>query len=97
VNSYTGFFEPETTKSQIIRSVATNRGGISVWGSNFSGSYYYIGEATRVLASYEDIFTEGTRKDSLVRSKDIAYPDALVVSGKNPAGKEERLVLLLSS
>ena len=96
VNSYTGFFEPETTKSQIIRSVATNRGGISVWGSNFSGSYYYIGEATRVLASYEDIFTEGTRKDSLVRSKDIAYPDALVVSRKNPAGKEERLVLLFN-
>ena len=49
-----------------------------------------------MLASYEDIFTEGTRKDSLVRSKDIAYPDALVVSRKNPAGKEERLVLLFN-
>ncbi|MBO7391846.1 MAG: hypothetical protein J6U77_05030, partial [Verrucomicrobia bacterium] len=96
VNSHSGFFEPETTKAQIIRAVASNRGGISVWGSNFSGAFYYIGEATRALVTYEDIFTEGERNDALVKSKDIAYPNSLVIVRKNPAGKEERLVLLFN-
>jgi len=38
----------------------------------------------------------GTRKDSLVRSQQIAYPNALVIVRKNPEGKEERLVLLFN-
>ena len=96
MNSYSGFFEPETTKPQIIRCVAVNRGGLSVWGDNFSGAYYYIGEATRALAAYEEIFVKGTRKDSLVRSQEIAYPNALVIVHKNARGKEERLVLLFN-
>ena len=93
LNSYSGFFEPKTTKPQLIRAAATYRGGLSIWGINLSGSYYYIGEGTRVVGAYEDIFAEGRRRDSLARSKEIAYPNLLVITRKNKANKEERLVL----
>jgi len=95
-NSYTGLFEPETTKMQIVRAVASNHGGISIWGQNLSGSYYYIGEATRLIAAFEDWFVHGKREDSLVESPEIAYPNALVLSLRDRNNKHSRLVLLFN-
>ena len=56
-----------------------------------AGMMYWIGEATRAITDYEDLFLNGERKDSLAVSKEIKYPDLLVLS----KGKE-RLVLLFN-
>ena len=91
--SHTRFTEPRTWKAQILRIVATFGGGVDLtnvqtWGG---GCLYYIGEATRLIATYEDIFYDGRRADELASSADIAYPDLLVLRNGN-----ERLVLLFN-
>ena len=45
-----------------------------------SGINYYIGEATRLCAEYEDYFYHGKRNDKLADSKQIAYPNLLVLT-----------------
>ena len=86
------YYHPEETKHQLLRIAASLHGGaICECASFFSaGSFYYAGEATRIIAEYEDIFFNGTRNDDLAGGT-FQYPDKLVLT----KGKE-RLVLLFN-
>ena len=50
-----------------------------VLGGPICGMHYYIGEATRIIAEFEPLFLYGVRRDELVKSPEIAYPNALVL------------------
>ncbi|MPN52948.1 hypothetical protein SDC9_200611 [bioreactor metagenome] len=52
---------------------------------------YYVGEASRAISQYEDMFLNGKREDELAVSKEIKYPNLLVLT----KGKE-RLILLFN-
>ena len=86
------YYHPEEMKHQLLRLAASLQcGAISECGVYFSaGSLYYAGEATRIIAEYEDIFYNGTRNDALAGGT-FQYPDKLVLT----KGKE-RLVLLFN-
>lgn len=94
VHSEDGFVNPPTWKEQTLRICAALRGGVDIHRPDLlvGGIKYYIGEATRLLADHEAIFWDGERRDSLASSKEIAYPDLLVLKH----GKE-RMVLLFNS
>ena len=82
VLSDSGILEPNTWKNQIIRMFASVHGGVDL-GAPYtlvSGINYYIGEATRLCAEYEDYFYHGKRNDKLADSKQIAYPNLLVLT-----------------
>ncbi|OQA86863.1 MAG: hypothetical protein BWY31_01077 [Lentisphaerae bacterium ADurb.Bin242] len=93
VMSDDGYIQPKTWKWETIRILATLQGGYDLQNplELVSGVKYYVGEATRMIAGYEKIFHDGVRNDKLAESKDIAYPDLLVLA----LGKE-RLVLLFN-
>jgi hypothetical protein len=55
------------------------------------GMLYWIGEATRILATYEDLFYEGERADGLAACDTLQYPNVLVLKRGG-----ERLVLLFN-
>lgn len=90
VLSHDGILHPETWKMQLIRVMASLHGGLDLQNplEMISGIRYYIGEATRLIAKYERLFTEGTRQDNLAVSKEIRYPNLLVLTHS-----KERLVL----
>ena len=90
VHSHDGFLHPETWKSQLLRVMASFHGGLDIQNplEMISGIRYYIGEATRLIAKHEKLFTDGVRKDDLAVSKEIKYPNLLVLTH----GKE-RMVL----
>jgi len=87
------FWNPKVVKLQILRIVATVHGGIDLNSSFacFAGMHYYIGEATRLISEYEDLFWDGERADDLAQSEQIKYPNLLVLRKGN-----ERLVLLFN-
>ena len=82
VMSDDGYIHPETWKWETLRICSTLQGGLDYQNplELVGGIKYYVGEATRLIAEYEDIFYHGTRKDSLAVSKEIAYPDLTVLS-----------------
>jgi len=88
-----GFFIPKMVKLQILRIVATVHGGIDLKCSfeRCAGMLYYIGEATRIISEYEDLFWDGKRADQLAASDQIKYPNLLVLKKD-----KERLVLLFN-
>ena len=77
-----------------------------VQGGSICGTHYYIGEATRIIAEFEPLFLYGERRDELVKSDGIAYPNALVLTRdqvilprkyRTPGKRgNERLVLLFN-
>lgn len=87
------FFSPKILKSTILRIVAATLGGVELSSSfeRAAGMKYYIGEATRLLAQYEDIFWNGERDDKLAVSQQITYPNLLVIKKGY-----ERLVFLFN-
>ena len=93
VFSYDGFTDPKSWKSQILRVVAAFSGGIDLHAGHYlsGGIRYYVGEATRLLSKYEDIFYNGKRQDKLTKSQNIAYPNLLTIVHDN-----ERLVLVFN-
>ena len=88
-----GFLNPKKVKTQILRVVAAFRGGVDLNTSveRCAGSHYYVGEATRIISEYEDLFSSGERADHLAASAQIKYPNLLVLK----KGKD-RLVLLFN-
>ena len=82
VLSDSGILEPNTWRNQMIRMFASVHGGVDLGSpaTLVSGINYYIGEATRLAAKYEDYFYEGKRNDKLAISDQIAYPDLLVLT-----------------
>ncbi len=88
-----GFIHAKSWKSQILRIVAALGGGVDLQnaGECVAGMPYWIGEATRIIATHEDLFLEGERADQLATSEQIAYPDLLVLR----KGRR-RLVLLFN-
>jgi hypothetical protein len=91
VCSADGFFlQQKEWKSEILRTIAGVHGGIDIQNAMqlSSGALYYIGEATRIISKYEDLFLEGKRNDKLVQSAQLAYPDLLVLQKD-----DERLIL----
>jgi hypothetical protein len=91
--SHDGFVDAQSWKSQLLRIVAAFRGGVDLQNSGecVAGMSYWIGEATRIVATHEDLFIEGERADQLASSDDVAFPDLLVLR----KGKR-RLVLLFN-
>lgn len=80
--SNSGVLEPELFKAVFLRTAAALRGGLmwyGVLGGPICGMHYYIGEATRIIAEFEPLFLYGVRRDELVKSPEIAYPNALVL------------------
>jgi len=93
VLSHSGYIEPKTWKTQVLRIVAAHGGGVDLHSSIQcpSGMLYWIGEATRIMAEYEDLFHKGERADDVAACDSLAYPNVLVLkSGK------ERVVLLFN-
>lgn len=76
-----GFVDAPSWKSQVLRIVAAFGGGIDLQnaGECVAGMPYWIGEATRIIATHEDLFFEGERADRLAASDEVAYPDLLVL------------------
>lgn len=93
VMSDDGFVQAKSWKSQILRTIAAFRGGIDLQnaGECVGGMQYWIGEATRIIAKYEDFFLAGERADELVESDDIAIPNVIVLKHDNA-----RLLLLFN-
>ncbi|MFA6612860.1 MAG: hypothetical protein WCS64_04715, partial [Dehalococcoidales bacterium] len=93
VMSPTGYIEPKTWKSQVLRVVAAFGYGIDLASSIqcVGGIFYWVGEATRIMAEYEDIFHSGERADELASCDKLAYPNVLVLTKNN-----ERVVLLFN-
>jgi hypothetical protein len=94
VISRDGFVDAKSWKSQVLRLAATLQGGVDLGETMIdyrAGSHYWIGEATRIIAAFEDLFVDGTRADRLAASDQIAYPNLLVLTKAN-----ERLVLLFN-
>ncbi|MEI8248774.1 MAG: hypothetical protein WCI51_23300, partial [Lentisphaerota bacterium] len=71
-----GFLNPKKVKMYILRVVATFHGGVDLHSAveRCSGSHYYVGEATRIISEYEDLFFAGERADQLAVSEQIKYP-----------------------
>ncbi|MFH2068885.1 MAG: sugar-binding protein [Candidatus Omnitrophota bacterium] len=93
VLSPTGYVEPKTWKSQFLRVVAAYGGGIDIQASIecSAGMLYWIGEATRIMAEYEDLFHRGERADTLAVCDKLAYPNVLVLKKDG-----ERVVLMFN-
>ena len=56
-----------------------------------AGAFYYMGEATRLIAAFEDLFHDGVRDDKLASSDVFQYPNMLVLKKG-----DERLVLIFN-
>lgn len=93
VMSDNGILDQKSWKRQALRMCATYGAGFDLQNplEVVSGIKYYIGEASRLIADYEDIFWANNRNDNLVESQDIAYPNALVLTKGN-----KRIVLLFN-
>lgn len=93
VMSGDGLINAKSWKSQIIRMTASLHGGVDMQSSIecSSGMLYYIGEATRAIADFEDLFYAGKREDSLAASTQIKYPNLLVLTKGT-----ERLVIVFN-
>jgi len=85
--------DPKLQKRGILRVVAAFGLGVDLCTSieRSGGMLYWIGEATRILAAYEDLFHEGERDDALAACDKLNYPDVLVLKRGG-----ERLVLLFN-
>ncbi|MDI9585608.1 MAG: hypothetical protein QM473_15400, partial [Acidobacteriota bacterium] len=88
-----GFMNAARLKPQILRIVASFHGGVDMCTAfdRCAGQCYYIGEATRAISEFEDIFYDGTRQDDLAASDQIKYPNLLVLTRG-----DERLVLVFN-
>jgi hypothetical protein len=88
-----GFINAKGVKAQVLRVVAAFHGGVDLGcaANRCAGQLYYIGEATRMIAEYEDLFYDGKREDGLAESEQLKYPNLLVLTKG-----DERLVLLFN-
>ncbi len=88
-----GFIDAKSVKSMILRVIASFRGGVDLGSAmnRCAGQLYYIGEATRLIGTYEDLFYNGKREDTLATSDQLKYPNLLVLTKG-----DERLVLLFN-
>ncbi|OGV67643.1 MAG: hypothetical protein A3K19_14675 [Lentisphaerae bacterium RIFOXYB12_FULL_65_16] len=93
LNQATDYEDPRLQKREILRVVTALGLGVDLCnsGDRTGGMLYWIGEATRILATYEDLFFEGERDDSLAGCDQLKYPDVLVLKRG-----DERLVLLFN-
>jgi len=93
LNQPSDYEDPQLQKREILRIVAALGLGVDLCSSmdRVGGMLYWIGEATRILAAYEDLFHEGERDDSLAACDTLQYPDVLVLRHN-----KERLVLLFN-
>ena len=87
------FFYPKEQKLAMVREAAiTHKGAFLECASFFSaGANYYVGEATRMIATFEDLFHDGVRADKLATSDVFKYPNLLVLKKG-----DERLVLIFN-
>lgn len=87
------FFYPKEQKLTLIRETAITHKGAFLESSAFfsAGALYYAGEATRMIAAFEDLFHDGVRADNLATSQTFQYPNLLVLKKG-----DERLVLIFN-
>lgn len=88
-----GLLNARRLKPQILRIVASFHGGVDLDTAveRCAGQLYYIGEATRAISEFEELFWSGERADRLAASEQIQYPNLLVLTKG-----DERLVLLFN-
>lgn len=74
-----GFYVQSRWKTILLRLLVTFRGGVDIctMTAHVGGIGYYIGEATRFVAEYEEVFLSGKRVDSFPEAQGIAYPNLL--------------------
>lgn len=79
--SWDGFQHPEEWKSGILRVACAGFRGLDISTANLlgGGGHYYAGEATRIIARFEDMFLQGKRADRLASSQEVTYPNLLVL------------------
>ncbi len=88
-----GIYVQSRWKTMLLRVLATFRGGVDIGSGEFTngGIDYYIGEATRLVADFEELFYNGKRNDSFAGAVGIAYPQLLSLENK-----DTRLVFLFN-
>ena len=88
-----GFLNVARLKPSILRIVASFHGGLDLDTAveRCAGQLYYIGEATRAISDFEELFYAGTRQDDLAASAQVKYPNLLVLTKG-----DERLVLIFN-
>jgi hypothetical protein len=93
VLSADGYVNAKSWKSQIVRITASVHEGVDMQSSveSVAGMFYWIGESTRLISEYEDLFYAGKREDSLASSEQLKYPNLLVLTKG-----DERLILLFN-
>ena len=94
VKSNSGYVNAKSWKSEILRLLATFHRGVDLTEGECTlsaGTHYWIGEATRIVSEYENLFLNGERADNLASSSEVRYPNLLVLK----LGAE-RLVLLFN-
>ncbi len=93
VLSADGYVNAKSWKSQIVRITAAVHEGVDMQSSleAVAGMFYWIGEATRLISEYENLFYSGKREDSLASSEQLKYPNLLVLTKG-----DERLILLFN-
>ena len=76
-----GFVVPSRWKGILLRLFATYRTGADICTptDHIGGVGYYIGEAMRAVADFEDFFLSGKRSDRSDAVRGIRYPNLLVL------------------
>lgn len=92
-SSDSNFYHPKEQKQVLVRLAATTHKGAIIESAAYcsAGTYYYMGEAMRLIAAYEDLFHDGVRDDKLATSGTFKYPNMLVLKKG-----DERLVLIFN-
>ena len=87
------YFHPKEVKQVLIRAAAVSHNGAICESAAFfsAGALYYAGEATRIIAEFEELFYEGKRADEMAVSGTFKYPSMLVLKKDR-----ERLVLIFN-
>ncbi|MBO5681110.1 MAG: hypothetical protein J6T08_05285, partial [Lentisphaeria bacterium] len=92
-SSDSNFYHPKEQKLVLVRMAATTHKGAIIESAAYcsAGTFYYMGEAMRLIAAFEDLFYDGVRDDKLASSSVFKYPNMLVLKKG-----DERLVLIFN-
>ena len=92
-SSDSNYFHPKEQKQVLVRLAATTHKGAIMESAAYcsAGTFYYMGEATRLIGAFEDLFHDGVRDDKLATSTVFKYPNMLVLKKG-----DERLVLIFN-
>jgi len=89
--SLDGYYHPRLLAvTNLVGVLATRGGGMEHWlipSAYSAGAPFYVGESNRLMASFEEFFTQGERHDELVTTNNPCGKVVVLTHGK------ERLIL----